>query len=271
LDIAINAITTKNNYRKTFNEKSLSELRASIAQHGVIEPIVVRRDGDGFQLIAGERRVRAAEMAGLVTIPARIMDVSEQKVLELQLIENIQRDNVPFFEEATAIRQLRDEQALDVKEIARILGKSEAYVYFQLSVTNLPAEARDACEKGELTKAVAWLIARIKEPGNQIKAANDLRRAHKGKLITERTARQYIQDTFVVVAQKPYKSNKKIPALREAQSDYSANWKRYLLSFDAAQFEEFKRTVSGRTEIAVWSRAVDAILSRPIEEENADV
>lgn len=107
--IPINQIHAASNYRKTFNDKSLKELAASIKENGVLEPIIVRPNSNGFQIIAGERRYRASKIAGIVTIPAVVRDVADADILKLQIIENVQREGVPFMEEAYAIKKLRDD------------------------------------------------------------------------------------------------------------------------------------------------------------------
>lgn len=106
-NIALNQIHAKNNYRKTFRDATLSELATSIKEHGVIQPIIVRPNKKGFEIIAGERRFRASQLAGLVMIPAVIRETNDADVLKEQLIENVQREAVPFMEEADGIRKLR--------------------------------------------------------------------------------------------------------------------------------------------------------------------
>ncbi len=195
LEVSVNSIKFSKNYRRTFNDKSLAELAQSIKQHGIIEPLVVRRIGEFFELIAGDRRLKAAEIAGLVMVPARIVEATDSEVLELQLVENVQREAVPYYEEALALKRLRDEPYnYDQREIAKKIGKSEAYVFYQLKLTRMCLEARRACEAGELSKSVAWLLSRVDDENVQANAARALRRENKSKLIGERAARQYLED-----------------------------------------------------------------------------
>jgi ParB family transcriptional regulator, chromosome partitioning protein len=273
IDVAINSIKFSKNYRQTFQEKTLKELAQSIKQHGVIQPLVIRRVGEYYELIAGDRRLKAAELAGCVTVPCRIVEATDSEVLELQLIENVQRETVPYYEEALALKRLRDDPYnYDVREIAQKIGKSEQYVYFQLKLTKMCLEARRACEKGELSKGVAWLLSRIDDENMQAHAARDLRRENKSKLIGERAARKYLEDLKTSNngnGHSPngtrsraagYKPRKRLYQ-NAGGSEYQSNWKQYLLKFDAAQFAQFKEQVAGRTSTEIWADAVDIVMS----------
>ena len=110
--------------RKRFDERKLEELAASIEQHGVVQPIIVKPNGDRYTIIAGERRFRAARIAGLNEVPSIIREIDEQEVRELALIENLQRENLNAIEEAFAIRALMDEHDLTQDAVAKRLGKS---------------------------------------------------------------------------------------------------------------------------------------------------
>ena len=110
--------------RKKFDEAKLVELANSIAQHGIVQPIIVRKVGERYSIIAGERRFRAARRAGLNEVPVIVREMDEQQVLEVSLIENLQRENLNALEEAAAIRTLMDEHDLTQDEVAKRLGKS---------------------------------------------------------------------------------------------------------------------------------------------------
>ena len=247
--------------RKFFREQGLKELAQSIKTNGVIQPVLVRpsskKEGH-FDLIAGERRVRASLLARLVTIPAMVCDVEEAKVRRLQIIENLQRENVTFLEEALAIKTLREDEGLDVTEIKKIIGKSDMYIYSQLQVSMMPAEALAACEKGYITKTVAWEIAKLPTPDQMIEAVSNLSREDKANLVSTHAARLWIRERF---EGKVSKKGKKNSIQARYGNDYEANWKKYLLGFSAEQFERFKRSVDGRTEISVWAKTVGKIVS----------
>ena len=122
--------------RKHFDEEKLVELAASILERGLIQPIVVRRQGEGYQLLAGERRFRAARLAGLDRLPAVVRDAGD--ALEIALIENLQREDLEPLEEAEALAALIERRAYSHREIADLLGKSRPYVSNTLSLTRLP-------------------------------------------------------------------------------------------------------------------------------------
>jgi ParB family chromosome partitioning protein len=256
-DISLNQIKAKDNYRKTFNDATLKELAQSIKENGVIEPIVVRPNGKGFVIIAGERRFRAATQAGLATIPAVIRDVDESETLKIQIIENVQREGVPFMEEAYGIQKLRDDHGLDVAEISKMVGKSDAWVYQMLQLTRMSGEAQRLAANGFLQKPVAQLISRLKNEEDQCKAANALARTARGKLVDIRFARQYIENNIEATGMPRTKRN---PIQKSNGNDYCANWKKYLVRFSALQFEYFKSIVKGRTDIPTISEAVERVM-----------
>jgi ParB family chromosome partitioning protein len=256
--VPLNQIHAKDNYRKTFRDATLKELAGSIKQNGVIEPIIVRPDGDGFAIVAGERRFRASQLAGLVSIPAVIREADDVDALKLQIIENVQREGVPFMEEAYGIQKLRDKGTLDTKEIAKLIGKSETYVFFQLKLTAMSEDARRIAENGWVTKGVAWEISKIANDTDQTQAANALARTQKEKQITVSGAKNYIRDNFGDSAGRLRK--KRVSKFGEGSTEYGSNWKYHLVRFDDSQFTQFKQIVRGRTETAVLSEAVDAVM-----------
>jgi len=257
--IPINQIHVAANYRKTFNEKTLKELAGSIKENGVLEPIILRPNGKGFQIVAGERRYRASIIAGLVTIPAVVREVADADILKLQIIENVQREGVPYMEEAYGVKKLREDCSYDVKEIAKMVGKSEAYIYMMIQLTRMSEDARVIAEKGWISKAVAWHISRLTSPAFQTQAANDLARTKKDKLITESGAKQYIQDNFGS-GDTDQAMRKKRVAQFGAGSEFTANWKHHLVRFTGDQFENFKKVVRGRSETEVLAEAVDVVM-----------
>lgn len=257
-EIPLNQIHAKSNYRKTFNEKSLAELAQSIKANGVIEPIVVRPNKKGYEIVAGERRFRASLLAGVVTIPALIRDADNADVLKIQIIENVQREGVPFMEEADGIRRLRDEGCYDVKEIAQMIGKSDAYVYVALRLVAMPDEAQTIARNGWISKGVAWEIVKLKTPEMQAQAAKDLARTKPGDQVSASRARFYISEQFGEDGRKPRKNG----VQKIAGNDYASNWKKYLVRFSYDEFERFKNIVKGRTQTDVLAEAVDLVMRR---------
>lgn len=259
-EIPLNNIKIVSNYRKTFDKTSLKELADSIRENGVLQPIVVRSNGseDIFELIAGERRVRASRSIGAVTIPAVIKtDISDEEFLKIQLLENIQRENVSYMEEAYGLNQLREKCDLDVSEISQRIGKSDALIYNLLSLTRMHPIAQEAASKNQLNKGVAIRIARLPREEDQITATESLRRKSKEKLVSDRFARAFFQENF---GERQLKVPKKNKVQKQHGNDYHANWKKYLVNFSSQQFEYFKAIVRGRTDIATISEAVEQVM-----------
>lgn len=139
--------------RQSFDEETLVELAASIAEKGILQPLIVapRRDADGWELVSGERRWRAAQRAGRSTVPVIVRDVEEREMLELALIENLQREDLDPIDEAGGYRQLLDEFGLTQAELAREVGKSRSAVANALRLLDLPEAVRDRVRQGALT------------------------------------------------------------------------------------------------------------------------
>lgn len=160
--------------RKTFNDAKMAELVASIREKGVIQPLVVRHTGDHYQIIAGERRWRAAQKAGLKEIPVVIQDVSEDWALEMALIENIQREDLNPIEEAEAYRYLMSTFDLSQEEVAKRVGRERPTVANALRLLRLPSAIQQDVVSGLLTMGHARALlslessARIKEARDQI-------------------------------------------------------------------------------------------------------
>jgi len=151
--------------RARFDEDELAELAASIAEHGVIQPIVVHMTTDGgYELIAGERRLRAAQQAGLATIPAVTRDSSNEGLLELALVENVQRADLNAIEEAAAYRELIDRFGLTHEEVAQRVGKSRVAISNALRLLDLASETRAAIVSGAISEGHGRALAAITVP-----------------------------------------------------------------------------------------------------------
>ena len=136
--------------RKRFPEPGLEELAASIKEHGVIEPILVRREGGSYRILAGERRWRAAQRAGLREIPAVVRDATEREAFELALVENLQREDLNAIEQAEAFEILLTDHSLTQDEVARRVGKDRSTVANALRLLRLPPAVREAVRDGQL-------------------------------------------------------------------------------------------------------------------------
>ena len=150
--------------RKHFDEDSLGELAESILRHGLIQPILVRRAGDGFEIIAGERRWRAAQRAQVHAIPALVRDDSDSAIAEIALIENIQRQDLNAIEEAEGFKALIAKYGHGQDAVGKLVGKSRSHVANLLRLLDLPAPVREMLLRGDLTMGHARAIASSDEP-----------------------------------------------------------------------------------------------------------
>jgi ParB family chromosome partitioning protein len=150
--------------RKHFDEEKLAELAASIKLHGLLQPIVVRRVEGRFELVAGERRLRAAQFAGIDRLPALVREMDDP--LEIALIENLQREDLSPLEEAEALAQLIDRHGYSHREVADILGKSRPYVSNTLALTRLPSSVKNDIhqEGSEVSRELLMAVARQEDP-----------------------------------------------------------------------------------------------------------
>ena len=175
IEMKINDIEPNvNQPRKNFDDEKIDDLAASIAEHGVLQPIIVAKKDDYYQIIAGERRWRASKKAGLKTIPAIVRDYDEKKIREVALIENIQRQDLNAIETAKAIKELMEEHALTQEELAKTLGKSRSAIANTLRILNLDERVQEMVEEGKLTEGHARTLASIESPQKQYKLAMDI-------------------------------------------------------------------------------------------------
>jgi ParB family chromosome partitioning protein len=175
VDLPISAVS-RNPYqpREQFEQSQLEDLAASIAEHGVLQPILVSEVPGGYQLVAGERRLRAAQMAGLERIPALVRSADESAQLAWALIENLQRTDLNPLEEAAAYRRLVDEFSLDHDQVAARVGKSRSAVANTLRLLDLAPEVKDALLRGAITEGHARAIAGIDDLTQQAAVSMDV-------------------------------------------------------------------------------------------------
>lgn len=157
--------------RKSFDEDELAELADSIKQNGVLQPLLVRRKGDTYEIVAGERRYQAARIAGLKEVPVVIRDVSDDEIFKLALIENLQRSDLSPLEEASGYRQLIKEKGLTQDELAKILSKSRSTITNTLRLLDLPEEVQQLVEEGRLTAGHARAILAVPSEEGRIALA----------------------------------------------------------------------------------------------------
>lgn len=147
--------------RKSFDDEKIEELAQSIRENGIIQPVVVRGAGEKFELIIGERRFRASQRAGLQEIPAVVKDYSEDKLLELALIENLQREDLNPVEEAFAYRTMLEREKITQEELAKRIGKSRSYIANMIRLLELPDEIRDSVSRGTISVGQAKALLQI--------------------------------------------------------------------------------------------------------------
>jgi ParB family chromosome partitioning protein len=159
-------VSNPTNPRKTFKAGSIKELADSIARHGILNPLTVRRSGDGYELIAGERRMRAARLLGLREVPCIVREASDEVAYVEALIENLQRENIAPSEEARALEYLLRERNISQRELARLIHKDVSYVSRRVRVYNDPV-MRDAVQAGQMPVSTAERLLAIKDPSRR--------------------------------------------------------------------------------------------------------
>lgn len=164
-------VRNPNQPRKTFDEDKLAELADSIKQNGVLQPILVRKKGQKYEIVAGERRYQASKLAGLKEIPAVVRDIDDNKVFQLALIENLQRSDLSPIEEAKGYKQLLTSQGLTQEELSKILSKSRSAIANTLRLMDLPPEVQEMMEQGLLTAGHARAILAVPAEEGRIRLA----------------------------------------------------------------------------------------------------
>jgi ParB family chromosome partitioning protein len=174
-EVPVDAIE-KNPYqpRKTFDDDDLSSLRESIKNHGVLQPLVVRQVGERFQLIAGERRLRAAEAAGLRAVPVTVVDFNDQQSFEAALVENIQRADLNPIEKAQGFKEYLARYEITHEQLAARLGLSRPTISNLVALLELPSEVQDAVRRGELSVGHAKALKGLADPARQQSVAREI-------------------------------------------------------------------------------------------------
>lgn len=203
--------------RMEMNAEGLEDLAASIREHGIIQPLILTRDNgeEHFTLIAGERRLRAAEMAGLETVPAIVREASDQERLEIALIENIQRENLTPLESAEAYQRLNDEFGLQQDEIAERVGKSRAAVTNTIRLLKLPEEAKKALNDGKISEGHARAILGLSNPQAQTAAVQSVVRNE----LNVRQTEELVRKLSGIKPKTEPKKNPKSPEVRALEEE----------------------------------------------------
>ncbi|KYG36911.1 chromosome partitioning protein ParB [Bacillus gaemokensis] len=192
--------------RKNFQEEAIQELAASIKEHGILQPLIVRKSIKGYEIVAGERRYRAAKEARLETVPAVVRSLNEQQMMEFALLENLQREDLNPMEEAVAYQLLMDELSVTQEQLAKRLGKSRPYIANYIRLLTLPSFVQEMIASGKLSMAHGRTLLTIKDE-EQLKSL--LKRIEKEGL-NVRQLEQIVQQ----INQRVSRETKKIPKER---------------------------------------------------------
>ena len=163
--------TNPNQPRKTFDPEKLAELAASIKRHGIVQPILVKKNGSRYTIVAGERRYRAARQAGLIKVPVTLTDIDEDTVMEISLVENIQRENLNPIEEAAAIKLLMQQHDLTQEEVSERVGKSRPAIANALRLLTLTKSVQKLIKDGRLSAGHGKMLAGVGDPRIQMELA----------------------------------------------------------------------------------------------------
>ena len=160
--------------RKVFDEEALNELANSIKKNGVFQPIIVKKSIKGYDLVAGERRFRASKLAGLTTIPAIIRDFSEEQMIEIALLENLQRENLNAIEEALAYKSMLEKLHITQEELSNKVSKSRSHITNILGLLRLPTEIQDMITSNQLTMGHARVLSKLEDEEKMLEYAKQI-------------------------------------------------------------------------------------------------
>ena len=179
--------------RTHFDEEALKELAESIKEHGLLEPIIVKKSIKGYELVAGERRTKASKLAGLKTIPAIIKDFNDLQMMELALIENIQREDLSAIEEANAYKKFIDNMGYTQEELANRFNKSRTYITNLLGLLKLPVSVQNMVMDGSITSSHDRVLSKMEDENEIIKLAEKI----KNESLTVRDIEDISRDTEI--------------------------------------------------------------------------
>ena len=233
--------------RRYFDEERIAELAESIQHQGILQPLVVRKVENGYELIIGERRFRAAQRAGLDRVPVVVKDVSDAESLEMALVENIQREELTPIEEALAYRQLMEEFHLTQEDVANRVGKSRPVVTNLLRILNLPEEIKEEVDRGHISVGHARALLVLDTPEQQLDMARKIMRQGLS-----------VRETETLVSRSPEASSTPIarpsPEIQLQQSDiHVAALEEDLMHTLGTKVRLLPKKKGGRIEIEYYS------------------
>ena len=193
--------------RKIFNDESLQELAASVSEHGIIQPLIVRRAAGGYELIAGERRLRAAKIAQLASVPVIVRETGDKEMAELAMIENLQREDLHYLEEAEGFQQLLTNFGFTQDELARRVGKNQSTIANKLRLLRLAPPVQQALVTERLTERHARALLKLEDPGKQQEALEAIRQNHLNVREAEQLIDGIMDDISREIAKKAPRQN----------------------------------------------------------------
>jgi ParB family chromosome partitioning protein len=197
--------------RRTFDQTALTELAESFKRNGIMQPLVIRQDGSGFTIIAGERRYRAARLAGMTEVPTMLMDnVDEVRMLELALVENLQREDLNPLETADAYRSLIDKCGLTQGQLADRVGKSRTAVTNLLRLLGLPDSVKQLIREGKLGEGHARAVLAVEGEAGRLQLAR--------RIVNDQMSVREVERRVVKIKRRRLVPKRKLPALAEVES-----------------------------------------------------
>ena len=196
--------------RQNFDEEALQELAASIKEHGVFQPIIIKKSIKGYEIIAGERRVKASKIAGLKEIPAIVRNFTDSEMMEIALLENLQRENLNSIEEALAYKNLLTNLNLTQEKLAERLGKSRSHITNMIGLLTLPEEVQNLISEKKISMGHARVLSKL-EDKHQIKELTD-------RIISEGLSVRQIEE--LTSSEKNYERKNKIVRHQEKNNEY---------------------------------------------------
>ncbi len=203
--------------RKIFNPDSLQELAASIEEYGVIQPLIVRPIEKGFELVAGERRLRASKMVGLTEVPVIIKEFTDKEMAELAMIENLQREDLHFLEEAEGFQQLITSFGFTQEELAKRMGKNQSTVANKLRLLKLVPEVRAVVAAEKLTERHARSLLKIDEPRLQLEVLEIIKEKGLNVRATEELIEEFLEDIARQIEEKNTPKRNVVKVIRDVR------------------------------------------------------
>lgn len=193
--------------RKVFDSEALKDLAASIKEHGVFQPIIVKKSIKGYEIIAGERRVRASKLAGLEKIPALVRDFNDEQMMEIALLENLQRENLSAIEEAEAYKSMIEKLHITQEELSEKVGKSRSHITNILGLLRLPDKVQDMVTSKQISMGHARVLSKLEDNNQIIEIAN--------KIINQKLPVREIEEITTNTSKKQKNVKRKQPSENE--------------------------------------------------------